>query len=148
MNADLRPFGNLLARCRRDALRIIADDASNTSYRLALIGERLLAAFGDIDAATTLRQRLELIGGNIADADDVMPGDDSMLHLIWAHGLEWSAMRRGDEYIDYHRAPLYWCIGFVMLDFMGTDEAKPAVDRAFRKTFGALFEDSPVGGEA
>ena len=143
---ELCAFGNLIARCRRDALRIVADRSPNMQYRLGLVGERLMASFGSIDASTTREQRLMLIGANQADAHDVQFGKDSMLHLIWADSLEWSAMRRGDEWNDLHRAPLYWSVAFVMLDHMRTDEAQPALDQAFRETFGRLFEDLANGG--
>jgi len=144
--ADLHRFGNLIARCRRDARRIIADGGANKLYRLGLVGERLMAAFDDIDAGTTLEQRLMLIGANAADSRDVEPRKDSMLHLLWAHSLEWSAMRRHDEDNEWERAPLYWAVSAVMLDLMKTDEAKPSVDAAFRHTFGATFEELATGG--
>ncbi len=134
-------FGNLIARCRREARRIIADDAPHTHYRLGLIGDRLIAAFAEIDAGTTLQQRLMLIGANAADARDVEPGHDSMLHLLWQHSLEWSAMRRGDEWNAMERAPLYWAVGYVMLDLMRTDEATPSVDAAMRHAFGTTFDE-------
>jgi hypothetical protein len=142
----LRRFGNLMARCRRDAQRIIADGGPNKLYRLGLIGERLIAAFAEIDASTTREERLMLIGANPADARDVKPGHDSMLHLLWAHSLEWSAMRRGDEDTTFERAPLYWAVGSVMLDLMKTDEARPIVDAAMRDAFGGTFEELATGG--
>jgi hypothetical protein len=142
----LRRFGNLIARCRRDALRIIAEKPPAMVYRLSLIGERLIAAFDDIDAGTTLEQRLMLIGANTADARDVKPGKDSMLHLLWAHSLEWSAMRRGDEWNDLERAPLYWSVGYVMFDLMTADEARPGVDAAMRHVFGATFDERAPRG--
>jgi hypothetical protein len=145
MSANLTRWGNLLARCRRDALAVIADDRPNTLYRLGLIGERLIAAFPAIDAGTTPAERLMLIGANPADARDVEPGHDSMLHLLWAQSLEWSAMRRHDDDNPFERAPLYWAVGSVMLDFMRTDEAKPSVDAAMRATFGKTFEDMATG---
>jgi hypothetical protein len=145
---DLRPFGNLIARCRRDALRIIADDKPNTKYRLGLIGECLVAAFNEIDASTTLEQRLMLLGANPADARDVKPGHDSMMHLLWAHSLEWSAMRRGDEWNSFEHAPLYWAVSYVMLDLMKTDEAKPSVDAAFRAAFGGTFDELATRADA
>ncbi len=150
MNAhanDVRRFGNLMARSRRDARQIIAAGGSNLHYRLGLVGERLIAAFDEIDASTTLAERLMLIGANPADARDMGPGRDSMLHLLWAHALEWSAMRRGDEWNDLDRAPLYWCVSYVMLDYMGTDEAKPSVDEALRRAFGMTFEDVAKGSD-
>lgn len=55
---DLSRFGNLIARCRREARRIIAGGGPNMRYRLGLVGERLIAAFDEIDACTTLEQRL------------------------------------------------------------------------------------------
>jgi len=144
--ADLPRFGNLIARCRRDARRINADGGANKMYRLGLLGERLMAAFDDIDAGTTLEQRLMLIGANAADAWDAEPGKNSMLHLLWAHSLEWSAMRRGDEGTTFERAPLYWAVSAVMLDLMKTDEAQRSVDAAFRHTFGATFEELATRG--
>jgi hypothetical protein len=143
---EFRAFGNLIARCRRDALCIISDGAPNMQYRLGLIGERLMSAFNAIDASTTREQRLMLIGANPVDAPNVAPGKESMLHLIWAYSLEWSAMRRGDEWIATNRAPLYWAVGFVMFDHMKTDEARPSVDEAFRLTFGVSFDDLAEGG--
>lgn len=137
----LQRFGNLIARCRREARQIIADDGAHTHYRLSLIGERLIAGFAEIDAGTTLEQRLMLIGANAADARDVKRGRDSMLYLLWAHSLEWSAMRRGDEWNALERAPLYWAVCFVMLDTMKTDEAQPGVDAAFRHAFGVTFDE-------
>ncbi|MFM0136839.1 hypothetical protein [Caballeronia grimmiae] len=142
---EFRSFGNLIARSRRDALRIIADDNPNTEHRLSLIGERLMANFDAIDACTTREQRLMLIGANPADARDVRPGKDSMIHLVWANSLEWSAMRRGDQWNDMHRAPLYWCVGFVMIEVLCSPEAKADVDYAFRQAFGATFEDLARG---
>jgi hypothetical protein len=107
---NLLRFGNLIARCRRDARRIIADGGSNRLYRLGLVGERLMAAFKEIDVNTTRAQRLMLIGANPIDARGVEPGKDSMLHLLWAESLEWSAMRRGEESNDFECAPLYWAV--------------------------------------
>lgn len=144
--ADLRRFGNLIAQCRRDARRIIADGGANKPYRLGLIGERLIAAFDDIDTGATLEQRLMVIGANAADARDVKPGKDSMLHLLWAHSLEWSAMRQREEGNEWERAPLYWAVSAVMLDLMKTNEAQPSGDAAFRHTFGAIFEKLATGG--
>ncbi len=143
---NLRRFGNLIARTRRDALQILADDKPNRTYRFSLLGERLIAAFNDIDACTTRGQRLELIGANPADARDLKSGRDSMMHLIWAYSLEWSAMRRGDEWNDLSRAPLYWSVCYVMLDYMKTDEAQPNVGAAFRAAFGGTFEELATGG--
>jgi hypothetical protein len=136
-----RRFGNLIARSRRDALRILGDDKSNRRGRLSLIGERLIAKFDAIDACTTREQRLMLIGANVADARHVAPGKDSMMHLVWAESLEWSAMRRRDHGNDMPRCPLYWCVGFVMIDVMCSPEAKFGVDHAFRQAFGRSFED-------
>lgn len=115
-------------------------------YRLTLVGERLIGAFDEIDARTTLEQRLMLIGANSADARDVEPGRDSMLHLLWGYSLEWSAMRRGDERNAFDCAPLYWAVSFVMLDWMATDEAKPGVDAAMREAFGGTFEEWATRG--
>ena len=142
----LSHFGNLIARSRRDARRIIAEDGPNMFYRLGLVGERLIAAFPELDVGTTLEQRLMLIGANPADARDVEPGRDSMLYVLWAHSLESSAMRRGDERIEFDRAPLYWAVSFVMLDAMATDEAKPGVDAAMRRAFGGTFEELAARG--
>lgn len=142
----LSRFGNLIARSRRDARRIIAERGPNMRYRLGLVGERLIAAFTEIDACTTPQQRLMLIGANLADAWDVEPGRDSMLYLLWAHSLESSAMRRGDDRIEFDRAPLYWAVSFVMLDTMATDEAKPGVDAAMRRAFGGTFEELAARG--
>lgn len=138
---EFRRFGNLLARARREALGIIADDKANTKYRLSLVGERLLKVFPEIDACTTREQRLMLINANPVDATDVAPGKDSMLHLIWAQSLESSAMRRTDHWNGMDRAPLYWAVGFVMIEVMCTDEAKGGVDQAFRDAFGRSFDD-------
>ncbi|CAG9268985.1 hypothetical protein BCEP4_540035 [Burkholderia cepacia] len=132
MRRDLRLFGNLIASCRREARQIIAEGGEARRHRLSLVGERLIAQFQDIDAGTTLDERLALIGANLADASDIEPGHDSMLHLVWARSLEWSAMRRRDEWIEEERAPLYWAVAHVMLDWMGTDEVRPAVDAALR----------------
>jgi len=142
---SLSRFGNLIARSRRDASRIIAEGGPNMFYRLGLVGERLMAAFTEIDACTTPQQRLMLIGANPADARDVEPGRDSMLYLLWGHSLEWSAMRRNDERNEFDRAPLYWAVSFVMLDLMATDEAKPGVDAAMRRAFGVTFEELAAG---
>ncbi|WP_322040816.1 hypothetical protein [Burkholderia diffusa] len=144
--SNLPRFGNLMARCRREARRIIAGGGPNMRYRLGLVGERLMCAFDEIDARTTLEQRLMLIGANPADARDVEPGRDSMLYLLWGHNLEWSAMRRGDEYNEFDRAPLYWAVGFVMLDAMATDEARPGVDAAIREAFGGTFGEWATRG--
>lgn len=139
--ADLQRFGTLIARCRREARPIIAGGEPNMRYRLGLIGERLIAAFDEIDAHTTREQRLMLIGANPADAREVEPGHDAMLHLLWANNLEWSAMRRGEKYVALKQAPLYWCVSSVILDWMNTDEARPHADAAWRDVFGATFEE-------
>ncbi len=144
--SNLPRFGNQMARCRREARRIIAGGGPNMRYRLGLVGERLMCAFDEIDACTTLEQRLMLIGANPADARHVEPGRDSMLHLLWGYSLEWSAMRRGDGHIEFDSAPLYWAVSFVMLDLMATDEAKPGVDAAMRDVFGGTFEEWATGG--
>ena len=143
---DLSRFGNLIARSRRDARRIIAEGGPNMGYRLGLVGERLITAFTEIDACTTLEQRLMLIGANPADAQEFEAGRDSMLHLLWAHSLESSAMRRGDQRIEFDRAPLYWAVSFVLLDWIATDEAKPGLDTAMRRVFGVTFEELAAGG--
>lgn len=142
----LNRFGNLIARSRRDARRIIAEGGPNMCYRLSLVGERLIATFTEIDACTTLEQRLMLIGANPADARDVEPGRDSMLHLLWAYSLESSAMRRGEERHELESAPLYWALSYLMLDVMATDEAKPGLDAAMRRAFGVTFEELAAGG--
>ncbi|MFM2422465.1 MAG: hypothetical protein RL291_995 [Pseudomonadota bacterium] len=145
-NRQITGFGNLIARCRRDARRIIAGKAApNMRYRLGLIGERLVAAFPVIDDNTTLDQRLMLIGANPADARHLTSDHDSMLHLIWVESLEWSAMRRADEWNGLDRAPLYWAVSYVMIDWMRTDEAKSDVDAAFRHAFGKTFDDLATG---
>ncbi|AOI78025.1 hypothetical protein [Burkholderia sp. NRF60-BP8] len=132
MRSDLCRFGNLIAFSRREARRIITEVGEARRHRLSLVGERLIAQFQDIDAGTTLDERLALIGANPADASDIEPGRDSMLHLVWARSLEWSAMRRRDKWIEEERASLYWAVAYVMLDWMGTDEVRPAVDAALR----------------
>lgn len=144
--SNLPRFGNLIARCRREARRIIAGGGPNMRYRLGLVGERLMCAFDEIDARTTLEQRLMLIGANPADARNVEPGRDSMLHLLWGCSLEWSAMRRGDEHIELDCAPLYWAVSFAMLDLMATDEAKLGVDAAMREAFGGTFDEWATRG--
>ncbi|WP_124515801.1 hypothetical protein [Burkholderia ubonensis] len=144
--SNMLHFGNLMARCRREARRIIAGGGPNMRYRLSLVGERLMCAFDEIDACTTLEQRLMLIGANPADARDIEPGRDSMLHLLWGYSLEWSAMRRGDERNTFDCAPLYWAVSFVMLDWIATDEAKPGVDAAMRGAFGGTFEEWATRG--
>jgi len=139
--SGLPRFGNLITRCRREARRIIADGGPHMHYRLGLIGERLIAAFDEIDACTTAEQRLMLIGANAADTRDVKRGHDSMLHLLWAHSLEWSAMRRGEEWNALESAPLYWAVGYVMMDWMRTEEASGTVDDAMRQAFGTTFDE-------
>lgn len=141
----LSRFGNLIARSRRDARRIIAQGGPNMGYRLGLVGERLIAAFTEINACTTLEQRLMLIGANPADAREVEAGRDSMLHLLWGHSLESSAMRRGEEWHELESAPLYWALSHLMLDVMATDEAKLGVDAAMRRAFGGTFEQLAAG---
>lgn len=130
--SGLPRFGNLIARSRREALRIMAGGGPHMGYRLGLIGERLIAAFNEIDAGTTRAQRLMLIGANPADARDIEPGGDSMLHLLWVHSLEWSAMRRSDDRNSLEDAPLYSCLCQVIVDLLRSD----SVDAAFRYVLG------------
>ena len=88
-----------------------------------------------------------LIGANPADArGGGEAGRDSMLHLLWAHSLESSAMRRGEEWHELESAPLYWALSYLMLDVMATDEAKPGVDAAMRGAFGGTFEEWATRG--
>src|SRR5579863_1043721 len=115
--SGLPRFGNLITRCRREARRIIADGGPHMHYRLGLIG------------------------ANAADTRDVKRGHDSMLHLLWAHSLEWSAMRRGEEWNALESAPLYWAVGYVMMDWMRTEEASGTVDDAMRQAFGTTFDE-------
>lgn len=146
--SNFRRFGNLIARCRRDALRIASDGEPHRIRRLRFVGERLMAAFGEIDACTTREQRLMLIGANPADARDIPASEDSMLYLLWGHSLEWSAMRRHDLCNDYERAPLYWAVGYVMLEWMSTDEGRPGANEALRETFGLTFAPLDSGEAA
>jgi hypothetical protein len=149
MNAtNFARAGNLIARSRRDALRILADGRPHSCYRLALIGERMLAAFDSIDVDSTLDERLMLIDANPADARRVEIGQDSMLHLLF-NGLEWSAQRRRDDCISFESAPIYWAVAFSMLGWLRSDEAAPVVDAVMRDTFGAdwPFGDRHDGGE-
>lgn len=74
-------FDNLIARCRREARRIIGDGKPNQRYRLALICERLLASFEEIDASMTREQRLTLIGANPVDARSVRRRRDDVLAI-------------------------------------------------------------------
>lgn len=130
--SDLRRFGTTIARSRRAALRVIAEGGDTKQHRLSLIGERLILLFQEVDAGTTLAERLALIGANPADTGVIEPGSDSMLHLVWTRSLEWSAMRRRDEWIEEERAPLYWSVAYVLLDWMATPESRGAVNAALR----------------
>jgi hypothetical protein len=144
-NKHLRRFGNLPARNRREARRIIADGGPLMFLRLRFVGERLMTTFDEIDSCTTVAERLMLIGANPADAEarDLTPERNTMLYLL-VQGLEWSAQRRRDEWIDYEAAPLYWSCCMNLLEWAGTDEGKATVAAAARDVFGTLpYEPGP-----
>jgi hypothetical protein len=84
-----------------------------------------------IDRATTMQQRCEILGVNVADRVGLV--DDGFLHLVYSHRLEDSAERRGSEYND---GPLYYLLELAMIEFItNTHEGQKLSGEIFDELF-------------
>ncbi len=139
---DIQRFQSIISRSRDDALAIIATEGNPKRPRLKMIGERLMAVFDEIDATTTLAQRLVLIDAPPEAAANAGIEDDRMISLVWVYNLEGTATRpqTDDDDFKMEDEPLRWAVMFVMLEWMRTDEGQPLVDQALRETFGDAFD--------
>lgn len=128
---------------RAARLRAEADEIE-VCYRWATemqreMGAILLGGAAEIDAATTLDQRFELLNANVADRADV-PAGTGLVHLILVYCIEDSAAHRGEE---WHDAPMGNAARQAMLDKMtNTPEGKVAMNALWDKETapGGLFE--------
>ena len=88
-----------------------------------------------LDTCTTLAQRCELVNVNVADRGDLTESD-SLVHIIFVHGLEDSAEHRGK---DFKEGAMFEALQLVFMDFLtNTEEGKALNDSLFED--GGLFE--------
>lgn len=124
-------------------LRAEADEIE-PRYRRAMemqreMGAILINGAAEIDAATTLEQRFELLNTNVADRADV-PAGTGLAHLVLVYCVEDSAAYRGEDWRD---APMGNAARWAVLDKMtNTPEGKVAMDALWDKetASGGLFE--------
>lgn len=104
--------------------------------RLKGMGEFLLDMASTFDSVTTLTQRCEILGVNVADRD-ALTEDDGLVRIFNAHGLEDSAYHRTR---GWKSGPLHESTVEIFIDFMlNTMEGRKLGDSLFEP--GGLFED-------
>lgn len=114
--------------------------AVDVRWRTALeqrreLGQDLLALAPEVDAVTTLEQRLDLLNVNVADRAEIRPGA-SLVLIIAGHCLEDSAARRRDEYAD---GPLFNSVHLeIVITMSSTAEGRAATDKIMADLFGNL----------
>lgn len=102
-------------------------------HRMAL-GQRLFDIAPAFDAATTLRQRCDLLNINEADRAK-LAADDGLILLVAGYSLEDSAAHRGEE---FHDGPLFNSIQLLIINALnGTPAGREAVDLLLSDVFGA-----------
>lgn len=106
-------------------------------------GKLLASTAPMIDAGTTLAQRCDILNVNIADRGDLTEAD-GLHRIIFAHGLEDSAARRG---CDYNDGPLFQASQRVFMDFlMNTREGQKLGDSLFEP--GGMLAGVPMYTQA
>jgi hypothetical protein len=107
------------------------------------LGGALIDVAPEIDAITTLSQRLDLLGCNITDRSDIDEPNPGIVLLMAAYCLEDSAEHRADEFND---RPLHACVNAEIHHKMfSTPEGRAATRPIFDALFApcGLFEGVP-----
>lgn len=107
--------------------------------RLKGMGEFLLDMAWTFDSVTTLTQRCEILGVNVADRG-ALTEEDGLVRIFNAHGLEDSAYHRNR---GWKSGPLHESTVEIFIDFMlNTVEGRKLGDSLFEP--GGLFEGAPL----
>ena len=107
--------------------------------RLKGLGEFLLDMASTFDSVTTLAQRCEILGVNVADRGP-LTDEDGLVRIFNAHGLEDSAYHRNR---GWKSGPLHESTVEIFIDFMlNMIEGRKLGDSLFEA--GGLFEDVPL----
>ena len=115
----------------------------NSREALRLTGRDLIDLAPQVDAMTTMTDRLDLLNCNSADRADLPEPDIGLVQLIGVYCVEDSAEHRNDEWND---RPLHAAVNaevqHVMFD---TPEGRAASDKLFAGLFapGGMFESVP-----
>ncbi|MDB5788217.1 hypothetical protein [Caballeronia mineralivorans] len=104
-------------------------------------GYLLVDAAPQIDAASTLSERCDLLNVNLADRAGLTDAD-GVVSILFAHALEDSAERRGCEFND---GPLFHALRLVMMDFLDTPQGQAASNSLYEP--GGMFEWMPLCSE-
>ncbi|MET3132897.1 hypothetical protein AAKU55_003178 [Oxalobacteraceae bacterium GrIS 1.11] len=137
------PFNaNRVALLRADA------DEIEPRYRRAAAMQRemgaiLISGAPELDAATTLDQRFELLNTNVADRAAV-PAGTGLVDLVFVYCVEDSAAHRGE---DWHDAPMGNAARWAVFDKMSnTPEGEAAMDKLWDEATapGGLFQCLPM----
>lgn len=143
----LRERASPFDAARIAVLEAMADDATAAGKpmqeSLKECGKLLADTAQMIDAGTTLAQRCDILNVNIADRGDLTE-EDGLHRIVFAHGLEDSASRRG---LDWNDGPLFQAAQQVFMDFlMNTKEGQDLGDSLFQP--GGMFADLPMYSQA
>lgn len=135
-----------------DAARIAtlesSADAATTACKplhdaLHEYGKLLADAAPMVDAGLTLGQRCEILNVSTADRADLTEAD-GLHRIVFAHGLEDSASRRG---LDWNDGPMFQASQRVFMDFLlNTREGQKLGDSLFEP--GGMFESVPTYKQA
>jgi hypothetical protein len=136
----LKERGGPFDAARIASLERMADDLSADckplSENLKQSGMFLADVAPLFDAGTTLAQRCEILGVNVADRGALTEAD-GLHQIIFAHGLEDSASSRG---LDWKDGPLFEALNLVFMDFLlNSKEGKKLGDSLFEP--GGMFAD-------
>lgn len=114
-----------------------------TRQHMRDLGAGLIDIAPEIDAITTLSQRLDLLGCNVADRGEIDEEHDGLLYLMGVWCVEDSAQHRADEWND---RPLHTCVNAeIHHKMLSTPEGRAATRPIFDALFasGGLFEGVP-----
>lgn len=118
------------------AIELTVDDLR---ARLKGLGQFLLDMASTFDSVTTLTQRCEILGVNVADRG-ALTEEDGLVRIFNAHGLEDSAFHRNRP---WKSGPLHESTVEIFIDFMlNTVEGRKIGDSLFEP--GGLFADVPL----
>ena len=118
------------------AMEPLCDDLR---VRLKGLGQFLLDMASTFDSVTTLTQRCEILGVNVADRG-ALTEEDGLVRIFNAHGLEDSAYHRNRP---WKSGPLHESTVEIFIDFMlNTAEGRKIGDSLFEP--GGLFADVPL----
>lgn len=137
----LKHAGSTFNGSRIAALEAQAMEPAFEEHRARLkgVGEFLLDMASTFDSVTTLTQRCEILGVNVADRG-ALTEEDGLVRIFNAHGLEDSAYHRNR---GWKSGPLHESTVEIFIDFMlNTMEGRKLGDSLFEP--GGLFEDVPL----